>query len=115
MTLEEIFVRMFNCDAARIVNPLGVQMFLIIGHKRSTKDDTGQWYRNGAPYDFEYLKEQVIASGRTVKELWESARTYKRLQRFGSMVDLLEEQTKRRRVVRYIPAEDSAGRPAGKE
>jgi hypothetical protein len=77
--LTNVFVEMFGCDAARITNPLGVQMFLIIGHKRHTKQDEGQWHRNGEPIDFEYLQEQVIASGTTAKELYKSARAYKRM------------------------------------
>jgi hypothetical protein len=79
--LENVFVQMFGCDAARITNPLGVQMFLIIGHLRNTKQDEGQWIRNGEPFDFDYLQEQVIASGTTIKELFKSARAYKRMLR----------------------------------
>lgn len=79
MKMENVFVEMFGCDAARIINPLGVQMFLIIGHSRNTKQDEGQWIRNGEPFDFDYLQEQVIASGTNVKELFKSARAYKRM------------------------------------
>lgn len=72
------FVRMFQCDTARIIQS-GRRMFLIIGHRRSTKDDAGQWERNGEPYDFEYVAEQVVASGDTEAELLASAKEYKRL------------------------------------
>lgn len=78
-TLERRFVRMFGCDSARVVNFPGDRMFLILGHKRHTKDDAGQWFKNDEPFDFEYLEEKVIANGRTESELIQSARTYKRL------------------------------------
>jgi hypothetical protein len=55
-------------------------MFLIIGWNRNTKDDPGQWVKNGVPFDFDYTQEQVIASGRTEKELEASARRYRRLR-----------------------------------
>jgi len=72
------FVRMFKCDTARIVH-VGNRMFLLIGHRRSTKDDPGQWERNGEPWDFEYVAEKVIASGGNEAELLASAKEYKRL------------------------------------
>ncbi|KKN21876.1 hypothetical protein LCGC14_0921050 [marine sediment metagenome] len=72
------FIRMFKCDTARITQP-GKRMFLVIGHRRSTKDDPGQWERNGESYDFEYIAEQVIASGDNEAELLASAKEYKRL------------------------------------
>ncbi len=72
------YVRMFKCDTARI-SKVGNRMFLLIGHRRSTKDDTGQWERNGEPYDFEYVAEKVIASGDNEAELLASAKEYKRL------------------------------------
>jgi hypothetical protein len=56
------FLKMFGCDTARISRSMG-KLFLIIGWKRNTKDDPGQWYRNGEPIDFDYTHEEVIASG----------------------------------------------------
>ncbi len=87
------FAAMFDCDTARIVSPLGT-LFLIIGHKRSTKNNpiTARWLRNGKPYDFEYIEEKVVASGVTLEELTASAKEYKR--RLGmTMMELLGEAT----------------------
>ena len=88
------FVKMFGCDAARISNPLGVQMFLILGVKRNTRKDEGQWYKNGKPIHFTYLAEKVIASGSTQKELIASAREYKRLEGM-TMTQFLEREARR--------------------
>lgn len=76
--LIDKFVEMFGCDAARIITPCG-RPFLIIGFNRNTRQDTGQWTRNGEPIEFDYLQETVIASGDTEAELIESAKKYKRL------------------------------------
>ena len=67
-----------DCDTARISTPAG-KMFLVIGFNRNTKDDEGQWIKDGAPYDFDYVAEQTVASGETEEELLASAREYKRL------------------------------------
>ena len=67
-----------ECNTARISNPLN-RMFLIIGFNRNTKDDAGQCYKNGKKWDYDYVREQVVASGNTEKELLTSAREYKRL------------------------------------
>lgn len=72
------FIRMFGCDTARISRPCG-KYFLIIGWNRNTKQDEGHWERNGEPYDFDYVQEQVIASGETPEALLRSAREYKSL------------------------------------
>ena len=73
------FVRMFKCDTARITSPLG-KHFLIIGHNRNTKDDPGVWTdENGNRKDWDYVNEQVIASGDTEAELVASAKHYKKL------------------------------------
>lgn len=72
------FVAMFDCDTARI-SRYGGEMFLVIGRNRNTRDDPGQWTRDGEPWHFDYVKETVIASGRTAEELVASAEEYKRL------------------------------------
>lgn len=82
--LVRMFLRMFKCSAVRLVNPLGVQMFLIIGMKRHTKNDLGQWYKNGKPFDFSYIAEKVIASGITQAQLIASAKEYRRLEAISS-------------------------------
>ncbi len=71
--------RIVKCDTARISNPLNKRMFFIIGFNRSTKNDEGQWLKNGELIDFDYINESVIASGCTDKELIESVKEYKRL------------------------------------
>jgi hypothetical protein len=79
------FVRMFKCDTARITQPCGT-MFLVVGHKRHTKRDrkknpaAGQWMKDGKPFDFDYVAEQVIAHGKTEAELVADAKHYKKLQ-----------------------------------
>lgn len=73
------FCELLECDTARIVRPANDKLFLIIGWKRSTKDDTGQWFKNGEPVDFEYTKETTVASGRNLEELITEAKKYKRI------------------------------------
>lgn len=74
------FKQMFGCDSARISNPLGDTMFLIIGNKRNTKDDAGVWRdQHGNVKNWDYINEFVIASGKTEKELIKSAKEYKKL------------------------------------
>lgn len=68
----------FQCDSVRISKPLD-KMFLIIGFRKNTADNEGQWYRNGEPIDFDYIEEQVIANGDNFTELLESAKHYKKL------------------------------------
>lgn len=75
-------VKYLGCDTARICQPLG-RYFLIIGYNRNTKDDPGQWVKNGEPFDFDYVAEKVIANGTTLEELWESVKFYHRLERYG--------------------------------
>lgn len=78
------FVRMFQCDTARITSACGTH-YLILGWKRNTKAereagrDAGQWYRNDVPIDFDYTQEQVVARGKTAAELVASAKRYKKL------------------------------------
>ena len=67
-----------KCDTARISKP-GDRMFLIIGFNRNTKDDPGQFIKNGEPYDFDYVQETVIASGDTEAELIVNVKEYQRL------------------------------------
>jgi hypothetical protein len=45
------------------------------------KHKTGQggWFKNGDPFDFDYIFEQVVASGPTGRALLKSARQYKNL------------------------------------
>jgi hypothetical protein len=80
--LENKFKKMLGCDSARISNPLGNKLFLIIGYKKHTKDDIySQWVDGkGDRIDFEYMEEKVIASGKNIEELIESAKYYKKLQ-----------------------------------
>lgn len=73
-----LFKRMFHCSHVRISKPTG-HLFLIIGNRRHTSKDDAQWFKNGEPYDFYYIAEKVIASGKTLRELIASAKTYKKL------------------------------------
>ena len=74
------FIKMFDCDTARISTPMGT-MFLIIGWNRNTKNTKHIfWTKNGEHFDFDYVEEKVVASGGTIKELIASAEYHKRLQ-----------------------------------
>jgi hypothetical protein len=69
-----------NADEARISTPAG-KMFLVLGYKRHTKDDPGQWVdQDGNALDWEHLHEETVASGETEEELVSSAKHHKRLQ-----------------------------------
>jgi len=89
------FIKMFDCDTVRIAKY--DKMFLIIGYNQNTKDDPGQIYRNGEPWDYDYVQEKVIASGDNEKELIVSAKKYKRLcgltwkKDFNEIVQILKE------------------------
>jgi len=77
----ETFKEMFKCDSARISSPLGKTLFLIIGYKRNTREDKGQWVdQQGKHLNWDYLLETCIASGDTEFELMESARRYLELK-----------------------------------
>ncbi len=95
--LIERSVRLFGCDSARIAKP-GETMFLVLGWNRNTAKDrekdpgAGQWVKDGIPYDFDYLHEKAVASGRTEKELLASAKEYKRLLGL-TMEEYIREQT----------------------
>lgn len=77
------FKRMFKCDACEL-SRLGGKTWLFLCWNRNTAKDreknaeAGQWMKDGEPYDFDYVKRQVVASGETVAELIESAKEYKR-------------------------------------
>ncbi|MDP2218504.1 MAG: hypothetical protein Q8J68_14600 [Methanolobus sp.] len=75
-------IKYLGCNTARILAPCN-QLFLIIGFNRNTKTDDkpGQWVKNGKPIDFDYIEEHVIASGKDSKELWESVKSYRKMQR----------------------------------
>jgi hypothetical protein len=70
-------IRMFKCDTARISRPCH-WMFLIIGTRKHTKDQSSGWYdQDGKRRDFAYTEEKVIASGKTVAKLLESMERYR--------------------------------------
>lgn len=84
-TIEELIAEcreIIECDTARISKP-DKRMFLIIGFRKNTKNDEGEWIKNNKRIDFDYVKESVVASGETAQELIESAREYKRLSNYG--------------------------------
>jgi len=79
------FKEMFGCDQVRISAPFGM-LFLILGWKENTKrdrqknPDTGQWVDGeGNPIDFDYVREETVASGKNEEELIASAERYKRV------------------------------------
>lgn len=64
---------MFDCDTVRIVKAMKT-MFLMLGWKKRSeavwKNQDGEWV------EFDYLKEQVVASGDTAEALQASAEHY---------------------------------------
>ena len=83
------FTRMFGCDKARIVKAGGLR-FLVIGWNRRS---VGEWVKtwitaDGAPqhseFNFNYVEEKVIASGRTDSQLLQSAKQYKALTKVAA-------------------------------
>lgn len=89
LSLIKKFIRMFKCDTARIISPMKTH-YLIIGHKKNTLverragRDCGQWHdANGNTIDFNFIHEDVVASGKTLVKLMESAKRYKQLLRVG--------------------------------
>lgn len=74
------FKALFGCPHARIIRTREL-LFLVLGWNASTRDDkTAQWFNEkNEPVDFEYVREQTVASGATVEELIKSAEEYKRL------------------------------------
>lgn len=74
--LRELFP---GADTVRISSPCR-RMFLIIGHKRNTRGDAGQWVdQDGNARDWEYVAETTVASGGTEQELLEAAERYQAL------------------------------------
>ena len=76
-------MKIIECDTARI-SKAGDKLFLIIGFNHNTKDDSGQWmqiHEDGTKEnrDWDYVHEQCVASGKTEKELIQSAKEYQRL------------------------------------
>jgi predicted metal-dependent TIM-barrel fold hydrolase len=80
--------KIVKCDVARI-SKLGKTMYFIIGFNRNTKQDEGQWVKNGQPIDFDYVNEKVIASGETDDELIESIKEHERLRKMSKEKDIL--------------------------
>jgi hypothetical protein len=73
-------LKLFKCDTARIIKASGT-LFLTIGWNRNTyyERNSGQWYHNGKPVDFDFVSEQTIANGKNWKKLKASALHYARL------------------------------------
>lgn len=98
MTAEE-YTSLCGSDSARIAEFPGTK-FLILGWNKNTKTereagrDAGQYFRDGEPIDFDYLHEEVVASGGTDAQLEESVREYLRI-RTMSMEEYLKECAKK--------------------
>jgi len=82
MSSEELIAecrKYVKCDTARISQP-GDKMYFIIGFNKNTRDDVHSvTFKNNERFDFEYVQEQVIASGNTEEELIQSVKEYQRL------------------------------------
>lgn len=82
MTQSEIVAyckRELLCDSARFTY-LGEKIFLVVGWRKATEQGNGQWYRNGEPWDFDYLEEHCIAVGHTLDEVMRHARYFNMLE-----------------------------------
>ena len=79
-TMVRRFIKMFQCDTARITTAYNT-LYLILGWNKNTKTEreASQWYKDGAPYDFEFVHEKTVASGNTYDELLADAKHYKKL------------------------------------
>lgn len=67
---------LFGCDSARIATPVE-RHFLILGWNARSENE---WLdQDGKTFNFNYVREQVVASGATLMELWSSAKYYHRL------------------------------------
>lgn len=86
-TYLQTLTRKFGCDQTRIVKACG-KLFLVLGWKRNTKQDAGQWYKNGRPIDFDYIKEMCVASGSIMAELKKSALEYEKVKRKSKVTRL---------------------------
>lgn len=82
--LIAIFRRMFpEADEVRL-SYAGTYIFLLLGFRRSTRDDPGKWVdQDGRERHWEYLREDTVAYGHTSQELIDSAKNYKRLKETG--------------------------------
>lgn len=84
LRLVKIFVRMFKCDEARVTR-VGDTLFLMLGWKENTATQRekhpgiGQWNDGEKDIDFDYIRSEVVASGKTENELLAAARHYKKL------------------------------------
>lgn len=68
---------MFRCDTARISSASGT-LFLTLGWNERSE---GEWCdQDGHAMNFDYVREKVVASGATLRELTASARDYKKIQ-----------------------------------
>ena len=73
------FRRMFKCDHVRVTAPCG-RLFLILGWSCNTRQDKdSQWYKNGKPIHFDYVRELVVATGNNIDQLIASAEHYHNL------------------------------------
>lgn len=92
---------MFKCDTARITSRCDTH-FLVLGWNERTE---GEWHdQDGNPKNFDYVREEVVASGKTVKELIASAKHYKKLLGMKWSDYFREELGARKEVVEALEA-----------
>ena len=112
MTADDYAI-LLGADTARISQPCS-RMYLIIGERRNTRGDPGQWMRNGKPVDFDYVAERVVASGDTAEELEAAAREFKRISQLSLAEYLIEqgwpaEASMQKRKAGYEQAQPRSG------
>lgn len=95
LQIRDMAITGLHCDAVRFSEPgKPGQKFLIVGYKRHTRQDkydTGAVWVNhdGVEQHFEYLRESVVASGRTWADVASSLDFYIQLTLVPSMQELL--------------------------
>lgn len=93
--LKRYFRIIFKCDNVRFISPLKNKIFLVLGKKRSTKEDKGTWVnQNGEVQNWDYLVETTVASGHNIAELIANAKRYKSLEG-KKAIDLILEEIER--------------------
>lgn len=87
-------MNLLSCDNVRICQPLHT-MYLIVGYERKSEGWVNQ---DDEPQEFDYLAEQVIASGDTYETLHESLLEYCRVKDMTMdhyMIDQIQKESNR--------------------
>jgi hypothetical protein len=78
--------KLFNCDEVRILRPT-YTIFVLVGNWKRSE---GEWSKNGEPFDFDFLKEEIVGRGRTYAKCWKDCKLYKKLCNTKGFVPMSE-------------------------